>query len=228
MAFASNSNSLSGFTDPLFHSQNGNSSNFRPGSHRHPQGGIFRPQRTARNRRTQIPSTTSIRSDLLDGSTPEPRDQSYFDPRLGPIGSGRPRPRSASEKSLDKAIRDQMYSWGDMSNLRPHEPGMDIATCIELYGLSAVSGEQEPPVTTTADSSERDASTAPSEQQAETRATARDESMGEAKDEFEGRDQDSRDFQEDSEVTLPTRFNTFNNVVGSSSAPGPQMANGAQ
>ena len=152
------SNSLSGFTDPLSHFPNGNYSNSRPGPHRRLQGGIARPQRTARNGRTQAPSTTNIRSALLEGSTPEPKDQSHFDPKLGPIGSGRPKPRSASEQALKKAIRDGMYPWGDMSHLRPEDPGMDIATCVELYGLSTGFGEQEPPVTTTADSSGSDAS----------------------------------------------------------------------
>ena len=229
MAFssASTSNSLSGFTDPLSHSQYGNSSNFRLELRRRSQGEIARHKRTARKGRTQAPSTTNIRSALLEGSTPETVDQSHFDPKLGPIGSGRPRPRSASEEALVRATRDQMYSQGDMSNLRPDDPGMDIPTCLKLYGKSIESGEQEPPVTTAADPSERDASTtkkvhwdlealliAPSERQAETRTAARKESRGEAAHAIEMRDERSRGLRNDSEVARRTRENTFFNVSG--------------
>ena len=96
-------------------------------------------------------------SALLPGSTPT---GSYFDPRLGPVRFGRPKPSITVKDVREQARYPMVYSWGDMTNLRPADRGMDADMCFQLYGISTASGEQEPPITITANSSDPAASAA--------------------------------------------------------------------
>ena len=83
-----------------------------------------------------------LRRQLRQGSFPT---DNVFDPRLGPIGSGRPRPSITGRDFAHPAMRHV-----PASNLRPDDRGMDTATCLEPYRPSTASGEQEPPITTNA------------------------------------------------------------------------------
>ena len=124
-----------------------NSSISIPDPYRHPRREIARREQMALMGYTR---TLSGSSALLRGSTAIGRD---FNPSLAPIGSGRPKP-SARRDARERARYRMDLSWGDMSNLRPDDRGMDAAQCREFYRMSIASGEQEPPITTAADSSE--------------------------------------------------------------------------
>ena len=125
-----------------------NPSGFIPDPYRLPQREIARRELMALMGYTRtLPGSSA----LLRGSTPIRRN---FNPSLGPVGFGRPKPGTARRDARERARYPMNYSWGDMTNLRPDDRGMDAATCREFYRMSIASGEQEPPITTAADASD--------------------------------------------------------------------------
>ena len=208
--------------------------------HRQLRCKIARHKRMALKGHTRTPSTTDIRSALLHGSTPIQGD---FDPKLDPIGSGRPKSSIAGKDSRKRARRHEVSPCGDMSDLRPDDRGMDTATCLEFYRMSTASGDQEPPITATAaDSSDSDASTkkkvtfdlgallaTPStdEEKAAVRARARELDKNEALPARTMRRRVSAELQGDGEVTRRTNECTLVNIVDGINARESQIVEGA-
>ena len=103
---------------------------------------------------------------------------------------------------------------------------MDFATCIKLYRLSPASGEQEPTITSTADDSDSAASpnrrvhfdlgaqvVAPSENQAEFRARAREVCRDEALPAIAMRRRLSEELGGDNEVIRRAIGYTFTSIL---------------
>ena len=170
-------------------------------------------------------SPTELRRALCYGSTPCECD---LNPRLDPIGYGRPKSSTAGKGSPKRASRHEVYSWGDMSNLGPDDRGMDAATCPKFHRMSTASGEQEPPINTAAGSSSSDASTkkkvtfdlgaqlaTPSteEEKAKVRARGRELDRNEALPAQAIRKLLSEELGEDDEITRRTRECTLANTL---------------
>ena len=168
-------------------------------------------------------SRTELSRALFHNSTPCECD---FNPKLGPIR--RPKSSTAGKGSPKRARPHEVYSCGDMSNLRPDDRGMDAATCLEFYRMSTASGEQEPPINTAAGSSSSDASTkkkvtfdlgaqlaTPSteEEKAKVRTRGRELDRNEALAAMAMRDLGSEELGEDDEITRRTRECTLANTL---------------
>ena len=222
---ASSVSALSYFTEDMSLSDYSDCSDFVPKPHRH------RRCKTVRQKRMAF---------LLHGSTPI---HSGFDPKLGPIGAGRPKSSIAGKDSRKRARRHKVCPCGDMSDLRPDDRGMDTATCLKFHRMSTASGEQEPPITTiTADSSGSDASTTkkvtfdlgallatPStdEEKAEVRTRARELDKNEALPAMAMRQRVSEELRGDGEVTRRTNKCTLVNILDGIDARESEIADGA-
>lgn len=231
---ASSVSALSYFTEGMSCSEYGDSSDFVPEPHRHPRREIARYKRMAPKGRARNSSTVGISGALLNGSTPIQGD---LNPSLGPIGSGRPKSSMAGKDCRGRARRHKVYPCGDMSNLRPDDRGMGTATCLEFYRMSTASGEQEPLITTTtADSSDSDASTTkkvtfdlgallatPStdEQKTKVRTRAHELDKHEALPAMTMRRRVAEELRGDGEVTRRTNDCTLVNILDGIDAPEP-------